>query len=187
MGWLAAAVLGKVSFFVLVNNDVTTTPLQIAKVDCGQPESLWLQARSVPSASLVSCLNPLAAGWTFNSANVRNGWSTFILDHDRVGSEALVVRLTATCDTGGAIERATGPRGARRYERPPPAGSGPGTTWYTVIPGGCVTAQLHRASATHPGFAEEATSTLSFATRASLEELDRRPDGRLHLDPEQAP
>ena len=184
----ALAVLGKVSYFVLVNNDVTTTPLEIAKLDCGQPEPLWLQAQSVPSASLVPCLNPLPAGWSFNSANVRSGWSTFILDHDRVGSQALIVRLTATCETSGTIEHSTGQPGARRYERPQPTGSGPGATWYTIFPGGCVTAQLHPAAATHAGFVEEATATLSFTSRGSLDqELDRRSNGRLHLDPEQAP
>ena len=181
----ALAVLGKISFFVLVNNDVTTTPLGINGVYCGQPEPLWMQAQSVPSASLVPCLNPLPAGWTFNSANVRNGWSTFTLGHDRVGREALVVRLTATCDTGGTIQRSTQQPGTRRYERLQPAPSRPGTTWYTVFPGGCVTVQLHPASATQPGFTDEATSTLSFTTRGSLDqELNRRSNGRLHLDPE---
>jgi hypothetical protein len=136
----------------------------------------------------VPCLNPLPAGWTFNSANVRNGWSTFILDHDRVGGEALVVRLTATCATSDATERSPRQPGTRRYERPQTSASGPGTTWYTVFPGGCVTAQLHPAGGTHPGYAEEATSTLSFTTRGSLaQELESRSNGRLHLDPEQAP
>ena len=120
----ALAVLGKVSYFVLVNNDVTTTPLAVAKIDCGQPDPLWLQAQSVPTASLVPCLNPLPAGWTFNTANVRNGWSTFILDHDRVGTQALVVRLTATCDTGGA---SSGPPASPAPTiRTAPAGSTPG-------------------------------------------------------------
>ena len=66
-----------------------------------------LQAQSVPSASQVPCLNLLPAGWTFDSANVRNGWSTFTLDHDRVGRAALVVQLTATCDTSGTISCGT--------------------------------------------------------------------------------
>jgi tRNA A-37 threonylcarbamoyl transferase component Bud32 len=183
----AVAVLGKVSYFVLVNNDVTTTPLEIAKVDCGQPEPLWLQAQSVPTASLVPCLDTLPAGWTFDSANVRNGWSTFILDHDRVGGQALVVRLTATCDLSGTIERSTRQPGTRRYERPQPSAAGPGAAWYTVFPGGCVTAQLHPAAGIHPGFAEEVSSTLSFITRGGLDqELARRSNGRLHLDPASA-
>jgi hypothetical protein len=57
-----------------------------------------------------------------------------------------------------------------------------------VFPGGCVTAQLHAAAGIHPGFAEQATSTLRFTTRGSLDqELESRSNGRLHLDPEPAP
>ena len=41
------------------------------------------------------CVRSLPEGWTFGAANVRNGWSKFTLDHDRVGKPALVVRLTA--------------------------------------------------------------------------------------------
>ncbi len=180
-------VLGKVSYFVLVNNNATTTPLGVASLDCGEPEPLWLEAQSVPSASLVPCLNPLPAGWTLGSANVRNGWSEFTLDHDRVGRKALVVRLAAACDTTGAIQRSTQQPGARRYERPQLGPAGRGTTWYTVFPGGCVTAQFP-ASDTYAGFTDEASSALSFATRDSLDqELGQRTNGRLHLDPESAP
>ncbi|MFL6223622.1 MAG: RIO1 family regulatory kinase/ATPase, partial [Actinomycetes bacterium] len=35
-------VLTKISSFVLVNNDVTTTTLEIGSLDCGRPEPLWL-------------------------------------------------------------------------------------------------------------------------------------------------
>jgi len=176
--------LGKISSFVLVNNDVTTTPLGITSLDCGQPEPLWLQAQSVPTASLVPCLRPLPAGWTFGSANVRNGWSQFTLNHDRVGREALVIRLTTTCDTSGAIQRPSNQPATQRYERPRPDSSGGGTTWYTQFAGGCITAQLRPASNTDAGFAGQATSTLGFTTRDSLDQtLDTRSEGRLHLDP----
>jgi len=181
------AVLTKISSFVLVNNDVTTTTLEIGSLDCGRPEPLWLQAQSVPSASVVPCLQPLPAGWTFGSANVRNGWSQFTLNHDRVGSRALIVRLTAGCDTSGAVQRSPNQPGTRRYERSPPDSSVRGSTWYIVFPGGCITAQFHPASNTHAGFADEATSALGFATRQRLDQtLDTRTNGRLHLDPESA-
>ncbi len=48
---------------VLVNNDRTTTLLNVSGLDCDQPEPLWLQAQSVPSASLVPCVSSLPAGW----------------------------------------------------------------------------------------------------------------------------
>ena len=61
---IVLAVLTKISSFVLVNNDVTTTTLEVASVDCDPPELLWLQAQSVPSASVVPCLRPLPPVWT---------------------------------------------------------------------------------------------------------------------------
>jgi len=180
----ALAVLAKVSFFVLVNNNTTTTPLGIASMDCRQPEPLWLQAQSVPSASMVPCLRPLPAGWTLGSANVRNGWSEFTVNHDRAGSQALVVRLTAACDTAGAIQRPATTPATQRYERSRADSAAPGTTWYTVFPGGCITAQFRPTRDAETGLADEANSALDLATRHSLDQiLNARSNGRLHLDP----
>ena len=177
-------VLGNVLSFVLVNNDATTTPLEVGGLDCDQPEPLWLEAQSVPSASLVPCLRPLPVGWTFDSANVRNGWSVFTLNHDRAGRQVLVVRLTAECNTGGALRRPSIHSTTQRYERPHPGPPPQGTTWYTVFTGGCVTATLRPRTSAHPGLADEAISTLAFTTRASLQQtLDERSGGRLQLDP----
>ncbi len=137
------AVLLAVSFrAVLVNNDNTTTPLAINRLDCDQLEPLWLEAQSVPSASLVPCVRALPEGWSFGAANVRNGWSKLTLDHDRVGKPALVIRLTATCDTTGAIQATPDQPGTQRYERTEPGQAGPPTSWHTVFTGGCVTAEL---------------------------------------------
>jgi tRNA A-37 threonylcarbamoyl transferase component Bud32 len=176
-------VLGKAASFVLVNNDVTVTTLQINAVNCDQPEPLWLQAQAVPTASLVPCLHTLPPGWAFADANVRNGWAQLTLNHDRVGQQALVVRLSATCDASGTIQRPSLQPSTQRYERPGPDPSH-GATWYTLFPGGCVTSRFHPASSTHPSFVDEATSTLGFATRRSLDQtLDTRSNGRLQLDP----
>jgi len=169
---------------VLVNNNTTTTPLGIASMDCRQPEPLWLQAQSVPSASMVPCLRPLPAGWTLGSANVRNGWSEFTVNHDRAGSQALVVRLTASCDTTGAIQRPATTPATQRYERPRAGSAAAGTTWYTLFPGGCVTTQFRPTRDTAAGLADEANTALDLATRHSLDQiLNARSNGRLHLDP----
>jgi tRNA A-37 threonylcarbamoyl transferase component Bud32 len=49
---------------VLGNHDVNITRLQVVRLDCDRPEPLWLEAQSVPSASLVPCARAarLAAG-----------------------------------------------------------------------------------------------------------------------------
>ena len=176
-------VLTKVSSFVLVNNDVTTTTLEISSVDCDGPEPLWLQAQSVPSASVVPCLRPLPPGWTLGSANVRNGWSQLTLDHDRAGDRALVVRLTSSCDTSGAVETVSDQPGLQRFERPRLDSLTREATWYVLFPGGCVTTAFDTDNI-HPGLAAEARTAVGFATRHSLDQaLDARSDGRLHLDP----
>jgi hypothetical protein len=88
---------------VLGNHDRNTTRLQIVQLDCDRPEPLWLEAQSVPSASLVPCVRELP-GWSLAGANARDGWSEITLNHDRAGEHAMVVRLTATCDPAGATE-----------------------------------------------------------------------------------
>jgi len=184
---LTAAVLvalTKISSFVLVNNDVTTTTLEIGSMDCSRPEPLWLQAQAVPSASAVPCLHSLPPGWTLGSANVRNGWSQFTVDHDRLGPRVLLVRLTATCDISGAVERPSDQPATQRFEVPGLASSPAGATWFIVFPGGCITARFDPPTNTPSDVAEEANSTLGSITRYSLNQaLDKRSNGRLHLDP----
>ena len=174
---------------VLVNNDQTTTLLNLTSLNCDQPEPLWLQAQSVPSASLVPCVSSLPAGWRFVNASqgpshsaARNGWSRFTLAKYMVGS--LVVRLSATCDTRGATPLPPDQPGTQRHERTYQGRSGPAATWYTVFPGGCVTAELHSTAAADRAFATEARSIVEFTTRHTLQqELEQRSGGRLHLDP----
>jgi tRNA A-37 threonylcarbamoyl transferase component Bud32 len=126
---------------VLVNNDATTTPLAIDNLRCDQLEPLWLEAQSVPSASLVPCVRSLPEGWTFGAASARNGWSRFTLDHDRAGSPALVVELAGECEISGATPTLSDQPGTRQYDGAESSHSGP-TTTYTVFPGGCVTTRL---------------------------------------------
>jgi tRNA A-37 threonylcarbamoyl transferase component Bud32/membrane-associated phospholipid phosphatase len=186
----AAVLLVLTCRLVLFNNDETTTLLGVQNLGCDQLEPLLLQAQSVPSASLVPCVRSLPAGWRFVTATegprpsaARNGWSVFTLANDLVGSR-MVVQLSGACDTIGAAQESSDQPGAQRYERIEPARSGPAATWYTVFPGGCVTAQLYSTSEPDAAFANQASSVLGFRPRQVLrQELEQRSDGRLRLDP----
>lgn len=155
----------------------------------GWKSRAMLQAQSVPSASLVPCVSSLPAGWRVVNASegpmpsaARNGWSMFTLRKYLVGD--MVVRLSASCDTTGAIQRPSDQPGAQHYERTDQGTSGRAAAWYTVFPGGCVTAQLSWTSPADAGFATEARSIVDFTTRQALQQtLEQRSDGRLHLDP----
>jgi hypothetical protein len=164
-----------------LNNDVAVkTPLGanvvgvevLVDVGCSDLEPLWLMAQSVPSASLVPCVESRLPGWTVANVAVNDGRSVITLDHDRAGAAAVVVRMVAACDPGGA-------------EHLPGAFS---ATWSDRFPGGCVTYRLHSTTDPRGQFADEARQVLGFTTREQLRQaLSQRSHGRLHLDPEQAP
>jgi tRNA A-37 threonylcarbamoyl transferase component Bud32/membrane-associated phospholipid phosphatase len=163
------------------------TPLGIHALDCGRLEPLWLQAQSVPSASLVPCIRSRLVGWTVAEVAVNDGRSVVTLNHDRAGSSAVVLRLTATCDPAGAVQTPSPAPGVRRYQRAERGTGEFGATWYDRFQGGCVTYRLHSTSDVEGSFAAELPALLGFATRDSLRlTLRQRSDGRLRLDPEEA-
>src|SRR5215217_4686904 len=71
--------------FFFSNKDAVQTPLMVNNVGCSNLEPLWLMAQSVPSASLVPCVQLLPVGWSVAEVAVNNGRSVITLDHDRGG------------------------------------------------------------------------------------------------------
>jgi hypothetical protein len=176
-----------------LNNDVAVkTPLSIddvglgVEVGCSDLEALWLMAQSVPSASLIPCVQLLPVGWTVADVAVNDGRSVITLDHDRAGAGAVVVRMAAACDPAGAVEIPAPEPGVRQFARVERLAGEFSATWYDQFPGGCVTYRLHSTTDPTGQFANEAHSLLGFTTREALRQaLSRRSDGRLQLDPGQ--
>jgi hypothetical protein len=182
-------VIGGPIIVTQLNNDVAVkTSLYLRDASCDHLEPLWLEAQSVPSASLVPCVRSLPVGWSVANVAVNDGRSVLTLDHDRAGDAALVVRLTAACDPGGAVEGPSPTEGVRHFQRiESSSGGGFGATWYDRFPGGCVTSRLHLETDPNGEFAAQAPQVLGFTTRATLRRaLDQRSDGRLQLDPGEA-
>jgi membrane-associated phospholipid phosphatase/tRNA A-37 threonylcarbamoyl transferase component Bud32 len=159
-------------------------PLGAHALGCGDLESLWLEAQSVPSASLVPCIRSPLAGWTVAQVAVNDGRSVVTLDHDRAGPNAVVLRLTAACDLAGAVQAPSPAPGVRRYQH---AGRRAGefrATWYDLFLGGCLTYQLHSTSDLKGSFTADLPALLGFATRDALRQaLRQRSGGRLWLEP----
>jgi membrane-associated phospholipid phosphatase/tRNA A-37 threonylcarbamoyl transferase component Bud32 len=177
----------------LIANNVSNavaleTPLNIDNLSCTDLEPLWLQAQAVPSASLVPCVQSLPVGWTVANVAVNDGRSVITLNHDRAGAAALVVRLTAACDPGGAVQGPSPTEGVRHFQRIE-SGTGEFTaTWYDWFPGGCVTSRLRLETDPNGEFAAQAPQVLGFTSRQALQQaLSQRSDGRLQLDPGEAP
>jgi tRNA A-37 threonylcarbamoyl transferase component Bud32/membrane-associated phospholipid phosphatase len=182
---LALLVLAALNPRQLFNNDdAVATPLGVKDVGCGDLEPLWLMAQSVPSASLIPCLQLVPVDWTVAKVAVNNGRSVITLDHDRAGSGAMVVRLTASCDLAGATEVTSEQSGARRYLRVDRNSTEFSATRAYTFPGGCVTQRFRAAGPSALRLSDTASSEFGFITREDLRQaLSQRSQGRLELDP----
>src|SRR4029453_8749925 len=93
---LALVVLATLNIRLFFSNEIAVaTPLNRTDVDCGHLEPLWLIAQSVPSASLVPCLQLVPVDWKVAEVAVNNGRSVITLDHDRGGKAAMGGTLPA--------------------------------------------------------------------------------------------
>ena len=183
---------GMVQLLVLVFNQGVTidyqeaveTPTSVGNLACTDLEPQWLMAQSVPSASLVPCLRSLPAGWSVAQVTVNDGRSVIPLNHDRAGTNVLVVRLTAACDTRGATSEPSDQPQVRRYQRIDRLAPRFEATRFDLFPGGCVTAQAAVPAANRAEVTSQLAVILHYTSREALQQaLDQRSDGRLRLDP----
>jgi hypothetical protein len=138
-------------------------------------------AQSVPTASLVPCIEILPAGWTLGDVVVGNNRSRFTVTSDRGG--VLVTELAASCDLSGAVELTSERPGARRYVRVERNAAGVATTRAYTFAGGCVTQRLMAPEASREQLVSESSSALGFTTRDALAAALRDDSGgRLELD-----
>jgi tRNA A-37 threonylcarbamoyl transferase component Bud32 len=182
---LALLVLAALNSRQLFSNEVAVaTPLGVKDVGCRDLEPLWLMAQSVPSASLLPCLQLVPVDWKIAEVAVNNGRSVITLDHDRGGKAAMVVRLTASCDLAGATEVTSEHSGARRYLRVDANSTEFSATRAYTFSGGCVTQRFRTAGPSALRLSDTASTEFGFITREELRQaLSQRSHGRLELDP----
>jgi tRNA A-37 threonylcarbamoyl transferase component Bud32 len=179
---LLAAVVLSIGWGRLINDEgFDNAPIRAQTLRCAPHEPLLLMAQSVPTASLVPCVENLPAGWTLGDVVVGNDRSRFTLTSDRGG--VLVAQLTASCDLAGAVELTSERPGARRYLRIERNTAGVAMTRAYTFPGGCVTQRLVAPEASRQQLAGESSFALGFTTRDDLAAALRRDSGgRLDLD-----
>jgi tRNA A-37 threonylcarbamoyl transferase component Bud32 len=184
---LALLVLTTLNAKVIFDTKVAVaTSLGSTDVGCDDLEPLWLMAQSVPSASLVPCVQLRPVGWTVTRVTVNDGRSVITVDHDRAGKGAVVVELAAAsaCDLAEAKEVTSELREARRYWHVDSNAPVFAATRFYVFSGGCVTARLTAPAGSRQQLITETSSAFGFTTRQELRRaLSQRSQGRLHLDP----
>jgi hypothetical protein len=166
------------------NSLAVRTPLNVGALSCDDPEPLWLIAQSVPTAAQVPCVRSLPAGWTLANVSANSGRSVLTLDHDRAGTGAMVVELTAGCDPRGAGEIGGDQPDLRRYQRVELTSPRVMTILFDVFPGGCLTTRLLAPPEHNAQLTAERSLLLGYTSRRTLQLiLEQRSDGRLQLDP----
>jgi hypothetical protein len=166
------------SRYVLSTEKLVETPLGVKDAGCGDLQPLWLMAQSVPTASLVPCVQLLPVGWSVAEVAVNNGRSVITLDHDRAGTAAMRVELTAACDLTGATKVSSERSEALRYVLVDRASRA------YKFSGGCITQRFSAAAPSMLRMSDTASTEVGFITREALRQaLERRSDGRLQLDP----
>lgn len=186
--WPAALVAGTSA--VLLSGCVQATSWSDETVACAQGDDatptngVILLAQSVPSASMVPCVESMPVGWQFAGLDARNGSARFWLDSDRHGLRAIEVVLTESCDTAGATEIASDQPGLRRLERVlqiTPQFTG---RRYYLFDGGCITLVFTLTGSDSAEPLAVASQSLGVVTRDDLRDLVREESGgRLELDP----
>jgi hypothetical protein len=134
-------------------------------------ELFVLMAQSVPSATLLPCIEELPAGWTYGGSDVHRGGARFWLDSDRGGFHAVEVSLSASCRIAGAVDvtNSTTEGGVRVYMhvfRLHPFSANE----YFVFLGGCVTYRIRFGTDAPATLALEADEAVTFGLRAVLVE-----------------
>ena len=137
---------------------------------CRASNALILEAQSVPTASMLPCIEALPAGWSFSGLDVVDDRSRIFLDSDRAGFRAVDITLAESCDVEGASEVQTDEPGTRRFERVFPRKDLFAGVRYYVYDGGCTTYEFELTGEGRAGLTAEAAVAMSFFSREELED-----------------
>ena len=142
---------------------------------CGAPENgqptcrseppTLLMAESVPSASLIPCIDALPGGWTFQTFEADESHAAFSLEQQD-GDGVLDVEFVTTCAVSGSGSAVEGFPTAQRYDAVENGGAS--VVWTSTFPGGCARARLSFPAPAPEVEVDRIERALSFIARADL-------------------
>ena len=106
---------------------------------CRSDPPTLLMAESVPSATLIPCVDALPQGWSWHGFAANDTTATFSLAQQD-GDGLLEVQLLATCQESGGGEQIEGFPTAQRHRTV--ENDGAKVVWTSTFPGGCANATL---------------------------------------------
>jgi hypothetical protein len=135
---------------------------------CGDPLRLAIIAQSVPGASYVPCIRDLPQGWDASGFDPSQGGTSFRLNSDRSPGQPVTVRLTGTCNTGGASPSPARAPGVLTYTRLDSISPRFAGTLYDVFPYGCVSYRFDFALGSQIALMEQFEQAIGLYPRQQL-------------------
>jgi hypothetical protein len=161
-----------------------------AQPTCGGPgePSVVLIAQSVPSATLVPCVQSVPAGWAFARSQIRDGSTELRLEGGPTASSTVVMDLRASCDPGEAPAVPSRPQelGARVFDAPSSLDPLEGTR-YVVFEGGCAVTTYAFDDDVAIAEALAATGAFAYLPRADVVAAVAAADGQILCGAEAPP
>jgi tRNA A-37 threonylcarbamoyl transferase component Bud32/membrane-associated phospholipid phosphatase len=153
----------------LSSNTVVVHPPLCEAVD---EDVLVLVAQSVPSASLLPCIEVETPGWDFYLLSVKSGSTRLFLNAERPhpGTEPAAVTLTDDCDVSGLTSVSSDEIGTQRYERVRAlTDERYAATRYYVFDGGCVSYDIDLYGTGRTALGDQlSTENLGFISRKQV-------------------
>ena len=165
-------ILVALAFVVATTGCAGFVPQEIPHCDADRrSDVVVIEAQSVPTAAYVPCVSALPVGWSFQSFHVDDRGTTFYLDSDRAGAQAVRVDLVQKCDTGFASEIPTDTPGTRQFERIDSLGESYGGIRYYLFEGGCVTYRFEFEGTGRTELAREVSLALDLVPRTLIDKI----------------
>lgn len=131
-------------------------------------DALVLAAQSVPTATKIPCLGALPAGWSEGPFRARDGSTTFTLDSDRAGIEAVEVTLQRSCNFSRTTEVLSREPGIDRFDHVALVDDAYSGVWYYLFSGGCTTYEFEFRGTGLTALIADMDGALSFVDRKDL-------------------
>lgn len=139
----------------------------------GESSSAIIAVQSVPSATLVPCLDPLPAGWEVARTDIDETGTTVLLDSDRAGAAAARFHFVASCDPTGAIQVPSVHPDTARYELVHSVSPRFSSDRFHVFTGGCVWWEFDFDIGAPAALSVELGNTLQLASRQEVNDVLR--------------
>jgi membrane-associated phospholipid phosphatase/serine/threonine-protein kinase RIO1 len=131
-------------------------------------DAVLLVSQSVPSASLIPCVQSMPIGWRLRTMDVDDDSTRFYFDYDRPGAHDVTATFTRDCDLSGATQVPSDKPPAARFELVRGLENEYSGSRFYTFDGGCLHFAFEFTGPIRTALADEIASALGFKPRSEI-------------------